>query len=71
MRVNPDEAVAYGAAVLGRMLAENKTDNLIDVTPISFGIGVSDGSMSIIIPRGTIIPAKITGTYETTVDYQT
>lgn len=56
--VNPDEAVAYGAAVVARNLAENNTDHLIDVTGISFGIEVVGEEMSIIIPRGTVIPAK-------------
>ena len=57
--VHPDEAVALGAAVLAKNLAENKTEHLIDVTAISYGIEVleKDGKdMSIIIPRGTVIP---------------
>ncbi len=36
--VHPDEAVALGAAVLAKNLAENKTEHLIDVTAISYGV---------------------------------
>lgn len=47
------------------MLKEDKSDNaggisLIDVTPISFGVEVVGNKMSIIIPRGTTIPTKMT-----------
>ncbi len=53
------------------MSGDKKTDNLIDVTPISFGTDIVGGFMSIIIPRGTVIPAKMTKTYFTVNDYQT
>ena len=64
-RINPDEAVAQGAAVQGEMLKKEKSGNaggisLIDQTPISFGVEVVGEKMSIIIPRGTTIPTKIT-----------
>ena len=61
--INPDEAVAYGAAVQGGILGGETSDQtkdilLIDVTPLTLGIEVSGGVMSKIIPRGTVIPTK-------------
>ncbi len=51
-------------------MKENNSDYLINVTPISFGTNVEGGIMSIIIPRGTVIPTKMAQTYTTIVDYQ-
>ena len=61
--INPDEAVAYGAAVQGGILGGETSDQtkgilLIDVTPLTLGIEVSGGVFSKIIPRGTVIPTK-------------
>jgi heat shock protein 5 len=60
--INPDEAVAYGAAVQGGILGgDNKDlDNvlLIDVTPLTLGIDTVGNVMANIIPRGSTIPAK-------------
>ena len=74
--INPDEAVAYGAAVQGGILggqATEETANIlfIDVTPLSLGIEIIGGVMSTIIPRGTVIPAKKSKVYSTTQDQQT
>jgi len=61
--INPDEAVAYGAAVQGGILggedsAELGQVLLIDVTPLTLGIETVGGVMTKVIPRGTVIPAK-------------
>jgi len=73
--INPDEAVAYGAAVQGAILAGVKnevTDSLllVDVTPLSLGIETEGRHMSNIITRNTTIPCKKTETYTTTEDFQ-
>ncbi|CAN1160286.1 Luminal-binding protein [Linum perenne] len=74
--VNPDEAVAYGAAVLGANLS-GQTDSaeygvtLIDVTPLSLGYRLFGGLMNVVIPRNTIVPAKMSRSCLTTVDQQT
>jgi len=74
--VNPDEAVAFGAAVQGAILngrRNDKTDNLLlmDVTPLSLGIETTGRVMSVIIPRNTAIPVTKTQTYTTEANYQT
>lgn len=74
--VNPDEAVAYGAAVQGAILSgqrNSKTDDvlLMDVTPLSLGIETTGRVMSVIIPRNTPIPCVKTQTYTTDANYQT
>jgi heat shock protein 5 len=74
--INPDEAVAYGAAVQGGILGGETSEQtsgllLIDVTPLTLGIEVLGGAMSKIIPRGTTIPTKKTQPYTTTTDQQT
>jgi len=73
--INPDEAVAYGAAVQGAILAgvrHSLCDSivLVDVTPLSLGIEVQGKQMSVIIPRNTRIPCTKTSKYTTTEDYQ-
>ncbi|XP_057736905.1 heat shock cognate 70 kDa protein-like [Arachis stenosperma] len=71
--INPDEAVAYGAAVQAALLSEDikKAPELVllDVTPLSLGIGTtSENLMSVVIPRNTTIPKKTTKTYKTPED---
>ncbi|CAN1309102.1 Luminal-binding protein 5 [Linum perenne] len=70
--VNPDEAVAYGAAVLGANLSGALADvTLCDVTPLSLGVHIEGDLMSVIIPRNTPIPTKKSSVYYTSKDQQT
>ncbi|XP_027928318.1 probable mediator of RNA polymerase II transcription subunit 37c [Vigna unguiculata] len=72
--INPDEAVAYGAAVQGAMLSEGikNVPNLVllDVTPLSLGISTKGDLTSVVIPRNTVIPVKKTQIYHTAEDNQ-
>ncbi|KAL4351096.1 Heat shock cognate 70 kDa protein [Arachis hypogaea] len=73
--INPDEAVAYGAAVQAALLSEDikKAPELVllDVTPLSLGIKTSGDLMSVVIPRNTTIPKKRTEKYFTAKDNHT
>ena len=74
--INPDEAVAYGAAVQGGILGGEQSEDLgnvllIDVTPLTLGIETVGGVMTKVIPRGTVIPAKKSQVFTTYQDQQT
>eukprot|EP00672_Neobodo_designis_P022956 CAMPEP_0174841286 /NCGR_PEP_ID=MMETSP1114-20130205/9209_1 /TAXON_ID=312471 /ORGANISM="Neobodo designis, Strain CCAP 1951/1" /LENGTH=664 /DNA_ID=CAMNT_0016075467 /DNA_START=80 /DNA_END=2074 /DNA_ORIENTATION=+ len=76
--INPDEAVAYGAAVQAAvrcgMSDELKGEGgvvLVDITPLSLGIQVAGGLMHRVLPRGTQIPANATSQFTTFEDGQT
>lgn len=69
--VNPDEAVALGAAIQGAVLSgEVKDVLLLDVTPLTLGIETYGGLFSKLIPRNTTIPCKLQQMYSTAVDGQ-
>ena len=70
--VNPDEAVAVGAAIQAAVLAGDVKDVLLlDVTPLSLGIETLGGVMNVLIEKNTTIPAKKQQVYSTADDNQT
>ena len=72
--LNPDEAIAAGAAIQGAILSGNdnpfsESVTLLDITPLSLGVETVGGIMDILIDRGTFIPYNITKLYTTDSDY--
>lgn len=74
--INPDEAVAYGAAVQAAILSGHKGKStqdmlLLDIVPLSLGIEMQGGVMAVVVPRNTPIPCLKTSTFTTTENNQT
>lgn len=73
--INPDEAVAYGAAVQAHILTHGKSAKtegllLIDVTPLSLGVETAGGVMSVLIPRNSSMPVSKSQTFSNNADNQ-
>ena len=73
--INPDEAVAYGAAVQAAILSGSGDEKLnglllLDCTPLSLGVETAGNVMTVLIPRGSTVPVKKTQTFSTASDNQ-
>ena len=74
MKINADEAVAIGATIQGAVIkVEDNIEDIIikDINPISIGTNSKNNLMSVLIPKGTQIPCKISNTFRTIKDNQT
>jgi len=79
LSVNPDEAVAIGAALQASIIAnsglivgsEERELILVDVTPLNLGIKVQSGEMAIIVPAQTTVPCRLSHVFTTVQDFQT
>ncbi|TXT14612.1 uncharacterized protein COLE_00805 [Cutaneotrichosporon oleaginosum] len=74
--INPDEAVAYGAAVQGAVLTNQTSDKtadllLLDVAPLSLGVAMQGDVFGVVLPRNTPIPANKSRVFTTVEDNQT
>ena len=74
--INPDEAVAYGAAVQGAVLTNQTSDKtadllLLDVAPLSLGVAMQGDLFGVVVPRNTPIPTNKTRVFTTVEDNQT
>ena len=73
MKINADEAVAISATIQGAVIkVEDNIEDIIikDINPISIGTNMVNDVMSVLIPKGTQIPCKISNTYLTIKDNQ-
>ena len=75
MSINPDEAVAYGAAVQAAILSGKKDEKLdkvilLDIAPLTLGIETAGGLMAAIVPHGTGIPCQRNEVFSTAADNQ-
>ncbi|KAH9598538.1 Heat shock protein 70 family [Trypanosoma melophagium] len=73
--INPDEAVAYGAAVQAHILSGGRSEKtegllLLDVTPLSLGVETAGGVMSVLIPRNSTVPIQKSQIFSTNADNQ-
>jgi len=71
--INPDEAIAYGAAVQAGVLGKHQDSAdivLLDVTPLTLGIETYGGVMTNVVPRNTVVPTKKTQVFTTYADQQ-
>ncbi|XP_061985410.1 heat shock cognate 70 kDa protein 2-like isoform X1 [Populus nigra] len=74
--INPDEAVAYGAAVQATILSGGGNEEvqsmlLLDVSPLSLGLEIAGGVMDVLVERNTTVPTKKEGLFSTYADNQT
>ena len=68
---NPEEVVAFGAAIQAAMLSGQMGDTvLVDVTPLGLGVETADRKMVTLVPRNTVLPTRAAAVFTTVKDYQ-